>query len=206
MYLRSTPRRNKDGSEVRYLQLAHNVWDPQLRRSTVQVVYNFGREDAANRDALRRLVASVTRFLDPDAALAATADGLEFTESRPLGGTWALDALWSRLGIGQVMRKLLKGRLDDSAERVLFALVANRALAPSSKLATAGWVSEDVLITGLPAMADDACYRAMDWLVEIKEQLERKVFDQVAHLLNLEVDLLFFDYPSNRASGLALVA
>jgi hypothetical protein len=36
------------------------------------------------------------------------------------------------------MRKLLKGRrLDDTAERVLFALVANRALAPSSKLAVA---------------------------------------------------------------------
>src|SRR6201989_3310986 len=88
MYLRSTPRRNKDGSEVRYLQLAHNVWDPQKRRSTVQVVYNFGREDAANREALQRLAASVTRFLDPDAALAAPADGLAFTESRPLGGTW----------------------------------------------------------------------------------------------------------------------
>jgi len=43
---------------------------------------------------------------------------LEFTESRPLGGTWALDALWSRLGIGKEMRRLLKGRrLDDSAER-----------------------------------------------------------------------------------------
>ena len=197
MYLRSTPRRNKDGSEVRYLQLAHNLWDPQLRRSKVQVVYNFGREDAANRDALQRLVASVTRFLGPDAALAATADGLEFTESRPLGGTWALDALWSRLGIGQVMRKLLKGRrLDDSAERVLFALVANRALAPSSKLAAARWASEDVLITGLPVTSDDACYRAMDWLLEIKDELERKVFDNVAHLLNLEVDLLFFDTTS----------
>ena len=95
MYLRSTPRRNKDGTEVRYLQLAHNVWDPAAKRSRVQVVYNFGREDAANREALQRLVASVTRFLDPGAALAA--DGLEFTESRPL--------------------------------------VANRALAPSSKLA-----------------------------------------------------------------------
>ena len=197
MYLRSTPRRNKDGSEVRYLQLAHNVWDPQLRRSKVQVVYNFGREDAASRDALQRLVASVTRFLDPDAALAATADGLEFTESRPLGGTWALDALWSRLGIGQVMRKLLKGRrLDDSAERVLFALAANRALAPSSKLAGSRWASEDVLITGLPVTSDDACYRAMDWLLEIKGELERKVFDNLAHLLNLEVDLLFFDTTS----------
>jgi hypothetical protein len=197
MYLRSTPRRNKDGSEVRYLQLAHNVWDPQKRRSTVQVVYNFGREDATNRDALQRLVASVTRFLDPDAALAAAADGLEFTESRPLGGTWALDALWSRLGIGKEMRKLLKGRrLDDSAERVLFALVASRALAPSSKLAAARWASEDVMITGLPVTSDDACYRAMDWLLEIKDDLEKKVFDNLAHLLNLEVDLLFFDYPA----------
>jgi hypothetical protein len=197
MYLRSTPRRNKDGSEVRYLQLAHNVWDPQKRRSTVQVVYNFGREDAANREALQRLVASVTRFLDPDAALAASADGLEFTESRPLGGTWALDALWSRLGIGKEMRRLLKGRrLDDSAERVLFALVASRALAPSSKLAAARWVNEDVLITGLPVTSDDACYRAMDWLLEIKEELERKASGNLANLLNLEVDLLFFDTTS----------
>ena len=115
------------------------------------------------REALQRLVASVTRFLDPSAALAAAAAGLEFAESRPLGGTWALDALWSQLGIGKEMRRLLKSRrLNDGAERVLFALVANRALAPSSKLAAARWVSEDVLITGLPATTDDACYRAMD--------------------------------------------
>jgi hypothetical protein len=45
VYLRSTPRRNKDGSEVRYLQLAHNVWDPE--RSRVQVVYNFAAGGAA---------------------------------------------------------------------------------------------------------------------------------------------------------------
>ena len=177
MYLRSTPRKNKDGSEVRYLQLAHNVWDPQKRRSSVRVVYNFGREDAANREALQRLAASVTRFLDPDAALAASGDGLDFTESRPLGGTWVLDALWSRLGIGKEMRRLLKGRRrDETAERVLFALVANRALAPSSKLAASRWVNEDVLVAGLPSTSDDACYRAMDWLTEIKDDLERKVF------------------------------
>ncbi len=142
MYLRSTPRRNKDGTEVRYLQLAHNVWDPQKRRSAVQVVYNFGREDAANREALQRLAASVTRFLDPDAALAASADGLEFTES----GRWAAPGCWTPCGSGSGSGRrcagLLKGRRrDETAERVLFALVANRALAPSSKLAAARWVS-----------------------------------------------------------------
>jgi transposase len=197
MYLRSTPRRNKDGTEVRYLQLAHNVWDPQKRRSAVQVVYNFGREDTASREALQRLAASVTRFLDPGAALAASAEGLEFTGSRPLGGTWVLDALWARLGIGKELRRLLKGRRrDEGAERVLFALVANRALAPSSKLAAARWVNEDVLVTGLPVTSDDACYRAMDWLGEITGDLERKVFDGLVTLLNLEVDVLFFDTTS----------
>jgi len=197
MYLRSTPRRNKDGSEVRYLQLAHNVWDPAAKRSRVQVVYNFGREDAAARQALERLVASVARHLEPGKARAIAADGLEFTESRPLGGTHVLDALWERLGIGPAMRELLKGRrLDPSAERVLFALTANRALAPSSKLAAARWASEDVLVTGLPQTTDDACYRAMDWLLEIREQLERQVFDRASEVLGLEVDLLFFDTTS----------
>jgi hypothetical protein len=197
MYLRSTPRRNKDGSVVRYLQLAHNVWDPVAKRSRVQVVDNFGREDQTNRAALHRLVASVTRFLDPDQALAAAAEGLEFIESRPRGGTWVLDGLWHRLGIDTTMLRLLAGRRrEERAERVLFALVANRALAPTSKLAAARWVSEDGLIDGLAQTSDDACYRAMDWLIEIKDALEQEVFHQVANLLNLEVDLLFFDTTS----------
>src|SRR5205809_7598686 len=121
MYLRTTPRRNSDGTVVRYLQLAHNSWDPQAKRSRVQVVYNFGREDANNRAALARLVASVSRFLDPDQALAATAgEGLAFVEARPLGGVWALGGLWRRLGVGQAVRRRLKGRrLGPAAERGL---------------------------------------------------------------------------------------
>jgi hypothetical protein len=197
VYLRSTPRRNKDGSEVRYLQLAHNVWDPAAKRSRVQVIYNFGREEPATREALERLVASVARHLEPGKAKAIAAEGLEFAESRPLGGTHVLDTLWGRLGIGPAMRELLTGRrLDPSAERVLFALVANRALAPSSKLAAARWAGEDVLIAGLPETTDDACYRAMDWLLQIREQLEKAVFDRACEVLGLEVDLLFFDTTS----------
>jgi len=193
--LRSTLRRNKDGSEVRYLQLAHNVWDPAAKRSRVQVVYNFGREEPGTREALERLVGSVARHLDPGRTR--PAEGLEFAESRPLGGTHVLDALWEQLGIGPAARALLRGRrLDPSAERVLFALTANRALAPSSKLAAARWASEDVLITGLGATSDDACYRAMDWLLEIREPLEKAVFDTAAEVLGLEIDLLFFDTTS----------
>jgi transposase len=202
MYVRATPRKNKDGSVVRYLQLAHNVWDAEKKRSRAEVLYNFGREDAESRAALERLAGSLSRFLSsargPQASLFAGAgEGFDFLGSRPLGGTYALDGLWRRLGIDAVLRRLLKRRRRDvSAERVLFALVANRALAPSSKLAAARWASEEVHIPGLAETTDDACYRAMDWLLEIQPALEKEVFHQVASLLNLEVDLLFFDTTS----------
>ena len=108
-----------------------------------------------------------------------------FTESRPYGGAYVLDQLWHRLGIAKILARLAspgRGRLRDAAaaEQVLFALVASRALAPSSKLAAAEWMSQDVHIDGLGAVTDDACYRAMDWLHAVRGDLEKQVFDQPA--------------------------
>jgi hypothetical protein len=201
MYVKTSVRKTKNG-EVRYLQLAHNEWDAAARRSVPKVVYSFGREDQLDKDAIGRLVASLSRLLEPGDALAAAADaGLVFTESRPYGGAYALDALWQRLGIGKILAGLAssgRGRPRDAhaAERVLFGLVANRALAPSSKLAAAEWMRHDVPIDGLGEGSDDACYRAMDWLYAVRGELEKQVYFAVADLLNLEVDLLFFDTTS----------
>ena len=183
---------------MRYLQLAHNEWDPAAKASRTKVVYSFGREDQLDVTGIRRLVAALSRLLEPGEALAASAPaGLTFTESRPLGGSFVLDGLWRRLGIDMVMRRLLAGRrLDERVERILFALVANRALAPSSKLAATRWIEADVVIEGLDSVVDEACYRAMDWLIEVEPQISRTVYDNVADLLNLHVDLLFFDTTS----------
>jgi DDE family transposase len=203
MYVKTTSRTNKDGTPVRYLHLAHNEWDPAAGRSVPKVLYSFGREDALDRAAIKRLVASLSRLLDPADALAATAGSdLVFLESRPFGGVFVLDALWRRLGIDKIITGLdgtpRRGRPRDAAatERVLFGLVANRALAPSSKLAAAEWISSDVHIGNLPGIGEQACYRAMDWLHEAPASLEAGVFDKIATLLNLEVDLLFFDTTS----------
>jgi hypothetical protein len=155
MYLRTIGRRNKDGSEVRYVQLAHNEWDPVRRCSVARVIHSFGREDRLDRAALARLVRSLSRVLEPEQALIATAPAdLEFVRSVPLGGAWALDGLWRRLGIDRAIERLLEARRRDArAERLLFAMVANRALAPFSKLACCEWLAGDVAIPGLAADA-----------------------------------------------------
>lgn len=198
MYLRTSKRKNRDGTEVRYLQLAHNEWDPAAGQSVVRVIYSFGREDQVDREAIARLISSLSRALPAGEAMAASAgDGLSFVESRPMGAAYVLDGLWRRLGIDKTLSKLLGGRkLDARAERVLFALVANRAIDPSSKLAATAWVAERVAIDGLDGLDADACYRAMDWLLEVEAELAEAVYWSVADLLNLEVDLLFFDTTS----------
>jgi len=201
VYVKTTKRENKSGT-VRYLHLAHNEWDPVKGRAVPKVLFTFGREDDLDRDAVKRLVASLSRLLEPGEALASTAAGdLEFVSSVPFGGTYVLDHLWRRLKIDRIVGQVgqpKRGRRRDMSvtERVLFSLVANRALAPSSKLAAADWVTHDVHVDGLPDIDDDACYRAMDWLHEVTDDLEKRVFDEVANLLNLEVDLLFFDTTS----------
>jgi len=189
---------------VSYLQLAHNEWDPAAKTARTKVLYSFGRADQLDRAAIERLITALTRVVGvevvpagPDRARVVGVAGLEFVESRPLGGAWLLDRLWHQLGIDTLLRRLAAGtRRDPVVERVLFALVANRALAPSSKLAATSWVAHDVHVPGLEAVSDDACYRAMDWLIAVEERLARGVFDQVANLLNLEVDLIFFDTTS----------
>ena len=201
MYLRTiTSRPRKDGSRVRYLQLAHNEWDPEAGHSTAKVIHSFGREDQVDRQALARLVRSISRVLEPEEQLAAEASGeLSFVGSVPVGGAWALDGLWRRLGIDKTLQALAaRRRVDSRAERLVFAMVANRALAASSKLACVEWVAGDVAIPGLAEIGPDPqpLYRAMDWLLEIESELAEAVYWATADLLNLEVDLLFFDTTS----------
>lgn len=204
MFLRETRRTNADGSVVSYLQLAHNQRHPVSGNPVAKVIHSFGRADKVDRAALARLVASISRFLTPGQAVTAAAGagelggGVEVLDSRRLGAAWTLDRIWERLGIGAAIRQAAKGRrLDgDAVERVVFALVAQRACEPGSKLAATGWVAERVAIEGCPGFTEDAAYAAMDFLLDALDEIAGEVFSSVAHLLNLDLDIVFVDTTS----------
>jgi len=199
MYLRQTRRTNRDGSVVSYLQLAHNERHPVTGVSTAKVIHNFGRAETVDREALARLVASISRFLTPEQAMVAAAGAeVEVLDSRRLGGAWVLDQVWRTIGIGDAVRRVAAGRrLDgDAVERVLFGLVAQRALEPGSKLAATRWVAERVAIDGLSELSDDQAYRGMDFLLQALGEVAGEIFASVAHLLNLDLDIVFVDTTS----------
>ncbi len=199
--MRKTKRTNKDGSTVSYLQLAHNERHAVTGNPVAKVIWNFGREDSVDKDALRRLMQSIARVLDPEDQVAVEMGielgSISIESDKSLGGAWALDQLWTKLGIRSAFEELLRERqFEAPVERAVFAMTANRALAPWSKPAMEDWVENDVCIDGLGQVQVHQLYRAMDLLVENHEHVQERVFFSMANLLNLEVDLVYFDTTS----------
>ena len=200
MYLRESKQRRADGSVVTYLQLAENVWNPEKRRSETRIVYNCGRaDDPAVVERLRQLATSILRRCSPEEIVAAGGDW-RLVCAWPYGEVYVLQALWQRLGIGAGPRRAgaVPRRLGFDVERALFAMVANRACAPCSKL----YCCEQWLQGGGPhrrapqGLSLQHLYRAMDFLEANKEPIEREIFYRVADLLNLDVEVLFYDTTS----------
>ncbi len=197
MYLRATARRTKSGELVRYLQLAHNERN-ERGVPVARVIHNFGREDRLDREALVRLVASIQRFLGGEETLRArTPEGFEFVRAPESGGPHVVDSLWSQLGIGKAITRVAgRGRGRSGVERAIFTMVCQRCLEPASKLEATRWLGRDVVLDGIDGVSDDELYRAMDFLLACAERVQESVFFSVANLLNLEVDVIFFDTTS----------
>jgi Transposase DDE domain len=199
MYLRTTRRRNQDGSIVEYYQLAETRWDPAKRRPTAHIIHNFGRAETLDRAALLRLARSISRVchggIEIPPELAPPGEAIELEWARPLGVVHVARALWEELGIGEVLRGL-EHRSNRRAphELALFTMVANRLCEPLSKLAChEHWVPERVHLPEAEGLTLEQLYFALDFLDTHIEAIEREIFFRTADLFRADVDLIFWD-------------
>jgi Transposase DDE domain len=198
MYLRETRQKRADGSLVTHLQLAESVWNPHKKRSEVRILYNCGRADEPqSAERLRQLARSILKRCAPE-EIVEQAPQWRLVNAWPYGALYALEAIWHRLGIGEVIsQELAYRKIDFAVERALFAMVANRACAPSSKLYCYDqWLRDEVRIAQTDTLALHHLYRAMDVLEAHKDAIEQALYFRLADLLNLDVALIFYDTTS----------
>jgi len=203
MYIRTISRKNKDGSTVTYVQLAHNERASSKGHPKAKILFNFGRIENLDVEQLKRLVKSISRFLPPEEALATQTQlkhrgkVLQWSCCRSFGGIYLLSALWQKLNFQKLLEQHLSSReFATPIAQAIFAMVANHCLAPASKLAISEWVEKDVYVPDLAKVDIQVLYRAMDFPLLHQDKLEQEIYWSVADLLNLEVDLLFFDTTS----------
>ena len=198
LYLRQSTQKRADGSTLRHLQIAENVWDPAKKRSRVRILYNCGRaDDPKATERLRRRARSILKRCSPEELIAADST-LTVADAWPYGDLYALQRLWERAGLPELIAEQAGSTpLEFSVERALFARVAHRACAPSSKLhCHEQWLAEDVRIQGCGELKRHHLYRAMDFLHAHQAALEEGLYYRVADRLNLDVELVFYDTTS----------
>jgi transposase len=203
MYLRTTKRKNQDGSVVEYYQLAHNERHPVTRKPVAKIIHNFGRTDNLDRDELVRLCRSIARVcgltvLDPLDQARFSREGvpndLKIKNTVSFGSVLAIETLWERLGLKKTFSDIVRRkRLKAPYERALLAMTANRLCDPESKLGVWDrWLSKVHLPT-CKGLKLKQMYEAMDLFYDHVSEVEENVFFQTANLFNLTVDLIFYD-------------
>jgi len=203
MYLRSTKRKNKNGSTVEYFQLAHNERHPETRKPVAKIIHNFGRADQLDREGLIRLCKSIARVCgvqvsDPVADVidkdseTGPFDGLSIKHTLSFGAPMVIETLWERLGLKEVLNNITKSK-KVSYERALLSMTANRLCEPESKLGVWDRWLPRVYLPSCRDLKLKHMYEAMDLLHEHSTEVEEAVFFKVADLFNLEVDLIFYD-------------
>jgi hypothetical protein len=196
MFLRESKQKRAGGEIITHLQFAESVWNKATQRADTRIVYNFGRaDDPQVRERLRALARSILRRVAPEEILAARPDW-KLLDAWPYGDLYVLEQLWQRIGMPERLPALVR---DDTrrrlpVERACFAMVANRCLAPASKLYLyEQWLREDVRIAGAEGLELHHLYRSMDFFERHREPLEKELFFRIADLFACDVELIFYD-------------
>lgn len=208
MYLRTIERTRKDGSTVQYYQLAHNTRDPVTKNARAEVIHSFGRADELDREGLVRLCRSIARVcnievrdpVDEAGPKGRTSgdvdlpDDFQLLQTVELGPVVLAETLWEKTGIGDALRAAARAdHCKVPYERALLAMTANRLCEPESKLGVWDRWLEKVYLPSCRGLKLDHMYEAMDLLHRHSAEVEEAVFFKTADLMNLEVDLVFYD-------------
>jgi transposase len=200
--------RAKKSGPYQYLQVVENRREGA--KVVQRVISTLGRLDRLNaKGDIESLVRSMSRFSE-QALLVLSGKSELLAEARKIGPALIFQRLWEELGIGKVLKELLKDRLFSfDVERAVFLTVLHRLMVSGSDRFCEKW-RRDYLIAGADELSLHHLYRAMafpgDELVDqddatpfsprcTKDLVEEHLFHGQRHLFQ-GLDLVFFDTTS----------
>ena len=160
-----------------------------------RVLFRLGEAEALRRTGeLERIIAALQSHCDTELVAARE---LVAEDAPAAGAVAAVWTAWRQLGLDVWFAKLGADRGAEVLEHAVFAMVANRLVAPTSKRRLPEWVSEDVVLpAGFVPPSLEQYYRALDAVADAKEQTETTLYSALTDLTNLDLRLVCYDLTS----------
>lgn len=172
-----------------YLKICESYRDKGKPRQ--RVLANLGRLDVLQSRGLEKVVHQLSSFLPNKNPYHKDISTME-EMARYNYGFVAYGKLWEMLGLTKMLRDITRqSKLEFDISKVVFSMVVNRLLEPSSKLYHFNHKNKYL---GLNEELElHQIYRALDVLAENKEEIELRLFERQRDLFNLELDIVFYD-------------
>ena len=188
--------------ERRYVQLveAYRDGDGRPKQRTVATLGRLDQLDSQVESVISGLLRVTGKEVPPAPAI----PSVSFESARDFGDVWALTELWNSLGFDKLRKFFRRTRHTINVEALIRVMVLNRLCDPDSKLGVLRWV-ENVAPPGLMAESIDHHHllRAMDPLVEHREEVEQVLAGLLRPLVDRELAVVFYDMTTIRTVGLS---
>jgi transposase len=191
MFVRMKSYKNQDGSSRHYLFLvAAKRIGGHVRQVTVA---NLGRVEDAEK-IIPEMVEKISKYSKTLKVINLAKD-MKSDWSKEYGPVIIFKKIWEKIGLGRLFEKYLQGRkIEFDAGEILWGMVLNRLIEPKSELATHEWIKE---LYGIKGAYDlNQWYRALDFLIEHKDELEMDLYHSQMDLFHQEIDMVLMDTTS----------
>jgi len=190
MYLKTLTQKNKSDGHVRkYLQI---VESRRVNGSPRQkVLLSLGRIDTPEGRKLLESLADAFVQASERHNLLDLREDLKAHSTRELGTTLVFRRIWEDLGLAELLgSEMSEVETEFDLPEAVFNMVLNRLSAPSSKRQLETWQKS---VEGIESFGLHQYYRALDYLVNHKDALEKRIFSRMRDLFHADVDIILFD-------------
>jgi transposase len=195
----------KNNKTYQYLVISESI--RKNGKSTTRNIANLGNIERFSKQNIESLLDGLIKIFKIDQYV--LRHDVEILESLEHGSIIFWRTLWRELNLSRLIGQQLKKRkypLQLAVNKYVEMMVVNRCIRPCSKLGMLRWLET----TSYKAMQgyselwgcddEDAVnyfYRSMDYLVEMKDDLELAIFEHLRNLFSINVKLTFYDITSS---------
>lgn len=190
----------KNGKTYEYLVISQSV-HVKGKGSTTKNISNLGNINHFNSDDVHSLIDGFIRIFKLEQY--ALSDNIEIIDSLDHGDIIFWQKIWNTIDLSSVIKdhisyKHKKGLSE--VEKYIEMMVINRCIDPLSKLGMTRWIDRTCykVMKDMSQLSFDVnyFYRSMDYLLEIKDEVERSIFEKLKHLFSINVKMTFYDITS----------
>ncbi len=173
----------------KYLQIVESYKKQGVSKH--KIIANLGRADVLINSGLENIVASLYKLVNKEKTKLRDITTLK-EEARLNYGYIVYKKLWNKYSLNQLIKTIGENKkIEYDIEQIVFWLVINRLLSPSSK--RAHYLSRQKYINSENETELHQIYRSLDVLAENKEKIEEDIFNKNRNLFNMQIDVVFYD-------------